>query len=287
MMNTSQTIDEVKREHGKKLEQLAIDAPLGGKAKQLFENAKAPLDPRIYKGDFKSYRADGQSYETGNQALNRMSKNSGNVKDWLGNERYDAERQLPQSRRGYKFGRDTASSFEDVAKQYLMGEGKELYAHLRSQGRGFYDITRIGTADLEGAIAALAIKGTEAALLGSKDFYQKVSQLASQYGVSNDRAVKYVLAHEFTHASQKGKYFDDPVLAELDVENTLKDYFSKKGDKDLAAIAGDRAANVTGNYGSLGTYRMPKGVGKAGYSSSVNGRASYSGAGKAGSYAAN
>jgi hypothetical protein len=150
-----------------------------------------------------------------------------------------------------------------------MGEGKELYQHLKGKGREFYDITKIGSADLEGAVAGLAVYGNEAALIGSKDFDAKVSQLASQYGVSSERAKSYVFAHELVHSSQKGLYGKDHIKLELDVEHTLKDYFSAKGEHDLAAIAGDRAASVTSNYSSAGTYAAPKSASasysKAGY----------------------
>ncbi len=286
MTDKSQTVDDVIRQSKKKFENMEVDKPLADRAKQLFESAKTPLDSSIYKGEFKAYTPKSENYESPVDLQKRMYKKSPNVKEWIGNERYDIEQKLPPDKRGYNFRRDTAgnaaqnASFEDVAKQYLMGEGKELYAHLRKQGRDFYDITRIGTADLEGAVAALAVRGTEAALLGSKDFEQKASQLASHYGISTDRAISYVMAHEFVHASQKGKYFDDPILAELDVEHTLKDYFTAKGDKDLAAVAGDRAANVSRNYGGSGSYKMPKGISERG------GLESYVGKGAGGSYSA-
>ncbi len=284
-------MDDLKSEHRKKLENILIDAPLGNRAKELFDTAATKLDPSIYKGESKGYRADGEKYESSLDTQNKMAEKSENVKDWISRQRYEAESKLPPHQRGYNFNRDTAdaklpsynASFEDVAKQYLMGEGKELYQHLRKKGRDFYDITRIGT-DLEGklgkdTIAAVAIKGSEAALIGPKDFEKKIVQFASNYGISVDRALKYVMAHEFVHASQKGKYFDDHVLAELDVEHTLKEYFTAKGDHDLAAVASDRAANVTRNYAGAGTYRMPKGIGEKGsLESYVGAGKGYSGA---------
>lgn len=263
MTDMSQTIQEVLKE--KKWKNIAVDTPLGERAKALFEGSKS-LDPRIYKGESRAYRKD-EIYESSLETQKRMAEKSDNLKDWIGNQRYEIEQNLPPDKRGYSFGRDTANNFEDVAKQYLMGEGKELYQHLKAKGREFYDITKIGSADLEGAVAGLAIYGNEAALIGAKDFDAKVSQLASQYGVSNERAKSYVLAHELVHSSQKG-YGKDHIKLELDVEHTLKDYFTSKGEHDLAAIAGDRASKVTSNYSSLGTYASPKAAasyGKAGY----------------------
>ena len=253
MTDMSQTVQEVLKD--KKWKNIAVDSPLGERAKALFEGSKS-LDPRIYKGESRAYRKD-EIYESSLETQKRMAEKSDDLKDWIGNQRYEIEQNLPPDKRGYSFGRDTAGSFEDVAKQYLMGEGKELYQHLKAKGREFYDITKIGSADLEGAVAGLAVYGNEAALIGSKDFDAKVSKLASQYGVSAERAKSYVFAHELVHSSQKGLYGKDHLKLELDVENTLKDYFSAKGDNDLAAIAGDRAASVTSNYSSLGTYASP------------------------------
>lgn len=286
-------MDDLKKGHQRKLDNILVDAPLYSRAKELFDSATTKLDSSIYKGDFRPYKPEDKKYESSLELQKRMSEQSENVKDWISRQKYEAESKLPPHQRGYNFNRDTAdaklpnysASFEDVAKQYLMGEGRELYAHLRKKGRDFYEITRIGTADLEGAVAALAVKGTEAALLGAKDFDAKVSALASQYGLSKERAVKYVMSHEFVHASQKGKYFDDHVLAELDVEHTLKEYFAGKGDHDLAAVAGDRAANVTRNYASAGTYRMPKGIGEKGLESYVGAGRGYDGSGSGAGYA--
>ncbi len=307
MMNTSQTVEDVIDESKKKWKNFEIDRSLGDRAKELFESAKTKIDPRIYKGESPAYRRE-ETHESGNQVLDRMAKKSPYTKQALSKELYDIKKDMSPDKQGYNFKRDTAggynTSFEDVAQQYLMGEGKELYAHLRKKGRDFYDIKKIGTADLEGAVAALATNGTEAALLGSNDFEQKVSELADHYGISVERATSYVMAHEFTHASQKGKYFDDPILAELDVEHTLKEYFTQRGEQDLADVASDRAANVTRNYGGIGAYKMPKGIsergglenylGKYAGGSSVSGKASAesgstgsgeSGSSSAGSYA--
>lgn len=250
MTDMSQSIKDVVK-GAEKWKNLAVDAPLGERAKALFESSKS-LDPRIYKGESRAYTKN-EIYESSLDVQKRMADKSDNLKDWIGNQRYEIEKNLPPGKCGYSFGRDTAN-FEDVAKQYLMGEGKELYQHLKGKGREFYDITRISSADLEGAVAGLAVYGDEAALIGAKDFDAKVSQLASQYGVSSERAKSYVLAHELVHASQKGLYEKDHLKLELDVEHTLKNYFSAKGEHDLAAIASDRAANVTSNYSSLGTY---------------------------------
>ncbi|MBW3016686.1 hypothetical protein KY309_03695 [Candidatus Woesearchaeota archaeon] len=243
MINTSQSLKDVLKEE--KWRMLAVDGPLAARAQELFQKA-SPLDPEIYKGGFRSY-SKSQSLESSLDTQKRMYEKSDSLNDWFARQRYDVERKMPPGKKGYDFGRDTC--FEDVAKQYLMGEGKELYQHLKSQGREFYDITKIGTGDIgEKAVAGLAVKGSEAALIGSRDFEVKVSALASQYGVSRQRATEYVLAHELVHASQKGRYANDPLGAELDVEHTLKGYFTSKGYSDLAAIAGDRANNVARNY---------------------------------------
>ncbi len=262
MIGKSQTVNELVEESRKKFKEIMIDAPLRGREKEFFEKAAEKLDPSIYKGEFKSYKDDkGNNYESSLEKLKKMYEKSDTLDDWVSRERSNIENSMAPNQRGYDFKRDTVPSysgkFEDIAKQYLMSEGRELYAHLKGKGRDFYEITRVGTADLGSAVAALASNGHEAALLGSKNFDAKVSQLAAQYGVSKERAVTYVLSHEFVHASQKGKGYDDPILAELDVEHTLKEYFTKKGDHDLAAIASDRANNVTKNYSSAGSYRVP------------------------------
>ncbi len=268
MTAKSQTVDDIVRETKNKWDFLSIDKPLTKQQhKEFFEKATVKLDPSIYKGESGAYRADSQTYETGNQVLERMAKQSDDLQGWIAEQRYEVEKKVgPKS--GYNFKRDTASggkslksqysgSFADIAKQYLIGEGRELYAHLKSKNRDFYEITKIGTQNLEGAIAALAIQGNEAALIGDKNFDKKISAFAGNYGISKQRAISYVMAHEFVHASQKGKYFDH-IAAELDVEHTLKEYFTARGDKDLAAIASDRAGKVTSNYASLGTYVSPK-----------------------------
>ncbi len=254
MMNASQSVDEVVKESQQKWQKYVIDSPLGAGANELFEKASR-IDPNIYKGDSGPYQRS-EVHESSIETEKRMSKKSKSLDDRLGRQHYDAGKRLPADRQKY------SGSFADVAKQYLSGEGKELYGYLRAKGRDFYDITGIVSAKLKDdrAIAGLAIKGRGAVLAGSHDFEEKISQLASHYGVSNDRAKSYVLAHEFAHASQKGKYFDDDIQRELDVENVLKEYFSAKGDKDLALIAGDRASNVTRNYGGAGLYKRAQAV---------------------------
>jgi len=263
MIQTSQLKDELKKSG---LDRVFLDSPLGHKAQEFFESAQTKLDPSIYKGASRPYTGKSEVNESYSQLEERMREKSESLQDWMGKERSSIEQKLPPGQRGYDFNRDTASqkgydfstSFEDVAKQYLMGEGKELHSYLTSKGRSFYEITRIGTADLEGAVAALAVYGNEAALLGAKDFNAKVSVLAGQHGLSKQEAIKYVLSHEFVHAAQKGKGFDDHIQAELDVELTLKDYFKEKGDYKLAEVASERASSVTSNYRSVGDYAMPK-----------------------------
>ncbi|MEM3153952.1 MAG: hypothetical protein QW165_00075 [Candidatus Woesearchaeota archaeon] len=272
MTAASQSVDDIVKETKAKWEHYSMDKPLTAQQhKEFFGISSAKLDPSIYKGEWTAYRSDSKGYETGNQVLDRMAKRSEDIKDWISEQRYEAEKKIGPCG-NYNFRRDTASgehstagiysgTFEDVARKYLMGEGRELYAHLKGQGRKFYDINRIGTANLEGAIAALAVQGDNAALIGAKDFDRKISQFASNYGISKERAASYIMAHEFVHASQKGKYFDT-IAAELDVEHTLKTYFTGKGDMDLAYIAGHRAASVTRNYGRAG---MPASIGVSSY----------------------
>ena len=269
MTAKSQSVEDIINETKNKWQQYGIDKPLSGQQhKEFFESARAKLDPAIYKGESGAYRSDDKTYESGNQVIDRMSKQSDDMKDWIAEQVYEAGKKV-SPKGSYNFQRDTVNgkgvsskysgSFENIAKQYLMGEGKGLYAHLKGKGRDFYNITKIGTANLEGAIAALAIQGDKAALIGDKNFDRKISKFANNYGVSKERAISYVMAHEFTHASQKGKYGKDHIAAELDVELTLKEYFTAKGDKDLADIASDRASKVTSNYASMGTYASPKG----------------------------
>lgn len=268
MTAKSQTVEDIVKEVKAKWEYSPVDKTLEvNRQKEFFEKAGMKLDPIIYAGEFRPYRPDSQSYESGNQVLDRMAKKGDDVKGWIAEQLEEAQRKQPPKSSGYNFKRDTASysgSFEDVAKKYLSGEARELYAHLKGQGREFYDITRIGTANLEGAVAALAIQGNEAALLGSKDFDRKVSGLAANYGISKERAISYVMAHEFVHASQKGRYTDH-ISAELDVEHTLKGYFTAKGQHNLASIASDRAGKVMQNYGGVGKYAGYSGK-SAGYS---------------------
>src|SRR5574341_192637 len=279
MTSKSQSVEDIVKEAKGKWKDLAVDKPLTEQQhKEFFEKAAIKLDPSIYKGEAKAYRADqGQEYESANQKLDRMSKQSDDLKGWIADQRYEAEKKLPPGQQGYNFKRDTASgekvnhrpysgSFADMARQYLMSEGKELYSFLKGKNRDFYEITRIGTQNLEGAIAALAIQGNEAALIGDKNFDRKISECAGNYGVTKNQAVSYIMAHEFVHASQKGKYLKSHIDAELDVEHTLKEYFTAKGDKYLAAIAADRASKVTSNYSFMGSY-APK-------TSSYNGKGS-------------
>ncbi len=156
-------------------------------------------------------------------------------------------------------GRDP--TFEEKAKEYFSTEGKQLTDYLQKEGREFYKLEAIGTYNLERAIAAVAIEGDKAILAGSKNFENRVNDLAKWYGVNQDIARRYVFDHETTHLSQKGKYFDDHgfeneiIQAENDVEATLSEFYGKMLRKTgkpeykaLEKIANDRLANVKVNY---------------------------------------
>lgn len=265
MTEASQSIEEIVTYTKRKWEYFATDAPTSERSKEPSDKSEIQPDNALYAGGFRGYRSDkGKNVEPYYETLRRMAKQSQRFNAGNAQQHSDVQRQPPLQ--NYNFERDTAGnsgsrvptysgSFEDVAKQYLTTEGKEFYAFQKSKGRDFYNITRIETADLEsiadGAIAALENDGNEATLLGSYNFDAKAEQFADHYGVSKDRAITYLLTHELAHASAKGIGFDDHIQSEKYVENTLHEYFTAKGDYDLANIASDRAANVMQNYGSL------------------------------------
>lgn len=246
---------------------MATDSPVSERAKESSDKVESQESP-LYAGGFRAYRSDkGKNVEPYWQTLRRMSKEGQRFKTWNAQQLSGIQKQLPPEQSAYNFEREIASgnpapqtqnysgSFENIARQYLMTEGKEFYAFQKAKGREFYDITRIESADLEsiakGAIAALEHDGKNATLLGSYNFDEKAQAFADNYGVSKDRAITYLLTHELAHASAKGIGFDDQIQSELYVENTLNEYFTAKGYDDLAAVAGDRAANVAENYSGL------------------------------------
>lgn len=231
-------LDQLQKKDSDSLRNVPVHSYLG---RESFKGEK--FDPKIYMGESRAYRSE-KSYESSVSVLNRMSKQSAKLEDYVGKFKDE---------HGAKYSGD----FVSVAKQYLSSDAGDLYGFLRGKGRDFYEITKIGVGDIKGGIAGLAMQGSEAALIGSRDFDNKVSEFAKSYGVARERAVQYIMAHEFVHSSQKGRGYDDHIQAELDVEHTLKEYFTAKGDKDLAYIASHRADNVTRNYASVGTYRMP------------------------------
>lgn len=150
--------------------------------------------------------------------------------------------------------------FKRLADSYFRNEGAELADYLSGQGREMFDLIGVGYDSIDDAVAAVKIKGDKAKLVGNYDFEDKVSRLASAYGVSSGVAKRYVLDHEHTHLWQKnmGFGFDDPIQAELDVETTLSKFYSQKASSNspdaglyqqLAKIASHRASTVDLNYG--------------------------------------
>lgn len=152
----------------------------------------------------------------------------------------------------------TDPTFEEKAKEYFANEGKQLTDYLKDEGREFYKLEAIGTYNLERAIAAVAIQGDKAILAGSRNFENRVNDLARWYGVTQDLARRYVFEHETAHLSQKGRYFDDHIQAENDVESVLSEYYGKMfketGNQEYRAlekIANDRLTNVKTNYATV------------------------------------
>lgn len=73
MTAKSQSVEDIVKETREKWQY--VDKPLSSsQRKEFFESAKAKLDPAIYKGEAGTYRNDSDKYESGNQTLNRMSK---------------------------------------------------------------------------------------------------------------------------------------------------------------------------------------------------------------------
>jgi|SRR3989338_6664358 len=152
------------------------------------------------------------------------------------------------------------ATFEERANAYYSNEGIELKEYLHGKGRKFYELEQTGTANLEDAIAAVAMEGDCAILIGNKNFEAKVTELARAYGVSQNVARRYVFDHETVHLSQKGRICDDHIVAERDVESTLAEYYDKllkndPGNREYAAlkgIASERYESVPINYASDG-----------------------------------
>lgn len=212
----------------------------------MFKNATAKLDPSIYKGEFRPYKSESKAEESGVKLLEEMAKNTGSLDDWFA-EQYE---HVPP-----------VNSFEQVALQYLQGDAQELYGFLKNDGREFYDITRVGSSELGDAVAAVAVYGNEAALLGNEGFYDKVKELAGHYGVSEEIATRYMLDHEFVHTSQKNRGYGT-LEAELDVEQTLSKFYNQMVGQyagtaveaqyvELSRLADTRSGEVVKNYSGL------------------------------------
>lgn len=247
MTLVSRSIDELAKQEYKSSNENYWASPVN--SREEFEKAQIKLDPSIYKGGPAGYRNEWKT-KSSLEILEEMAKRSPSLGQLLKNN-YSATPMIGEV--SGKTPNNYSGSFEDVARQYLSSDARELYAHLKSKGREFYDITRIGTADLGSAVAALAVYGDEAALLGADDFEKKVTDFSLKYSIPKSRAEKYIMAHEFVHASQKGMPFDR-VSLESDVEHTLKEYFSERGDADLAYVAGERLSSVVANYTGADSY---------------------------------
>lgn len=148
-------------------------------------------------------------------------------------------------------------SFSEIARQYMAADAEPLREYLSAQGREFYPIVRVETADLGGATAAFAPYGDAGVLMGDTRFPEKVGVIAAKYGVPFKLAARYVLDHEFVHSSQKGQLYRGSHWAETDVEQQLSSFYQGMAEKDslrapeyraLKGIANDRQARVPTNY---------------------------------------
>jgi len=258
LSQSERTIDDMFKEAGG----LKIHGSLPQqRASELFEEASRELDPAMYTGGFRPYKSEGKG-DDADELLRRMGKELPQFSELSQEDTYAT---VPPP----------SASFENIATSYLGNEAGSLYEFLSAEGREFYDITLVGTTDLgEGAIAGLARSGNEAALIGDTDFYKKAVSLASQYasaGVTVEDAMRYVLDHEFAHASQKGLGYDDTIQLESDVENALMRFYHHMAEKHegseegrkyeaLATIASDRAGSVAQNYGGLEKARQYRSI---------------------------
>ena len=147
------------------------------------------------------------------------------------------------------------ASFEQRVANYSAHYGKELIGHLQGQGRDFYKLERVGTMPTKpGRVALVAKVGNSAALIGSTRFNEEVDGFAQAYGVPRHLAERYIFDHEYTHLSQPPL---DTITAELDVENTLKNFYLSKAKENpaqskeyltLASVPMMREHQVTGIY---------------------------------------
>jgi len=116
-----------------------------------------------------------------------------------------------------------AVSFENYVKDYLNGEGKTLLDYLGNvKGKRMVKIKGVGSAELEDKVYAAIIKNNDEGILLSNGkgagFEQRVNDFAATYGISEDMAKEYIIAHEIVHAHD---YHD-----EGQTEAVLCEYFS-------------------------------------------------------------
>lgn len=143
---------------------------------------------------------------------------------------------------------DEAYNFEHVVKSYLSSdEGKSFMEYVDKRGKKMMNIKGVGAGDLgPNTVAAIMHNGIEGILLSNYDgrsFEDRVSQLASNYEITEDAAQEYVLAHELSHAAG---HFD-----ETSAEEFLVGYFTEMAEnsegeekekyESLAKVAEERA----------------------------------------------
>ena len=219
-----------------KLGFLLDDIVTGAEAQELYDKAK-PFDlSRNYGGEYKPkpYKSADESEESEYKYKPKDEKQE--------QQKQPPEFKLPKLKPAPSApgparylpdlpGKDDAS-FEQRVAQYSAKYGKELMTHLQGQGRDFYKLERVGTMPTKPGNAALVAKvGKSAALIGSTRFDEEVDSFAQAYGVPRHLAERYILDHEYTHLSQPPL---DTVTAELDVENTLKNFYLSKAKENPA-----------------------------------------------------
>lgn len=154
---------------------------------------------------------------------------------------------------------------ERYVADYRRTEGKKLEQYLQ-QGHGRkITVNAIGSTKLpDQVIAAIASNKYSNTLLANRDFEGKVSKLATNYGLSFEEGMRYVLSHEMIHAAG--------VHSEVETEQTLAHYFTQQardyqhlakkssGDAQKAneqkAASYQRLAQTAKKRTSMGEYKL-------------------------------
>ena len=154
-----------------------------------------------------------------------------------------------------------AKNMEETFTNYLSSEeGENFLNYVSSRGKKMMDIKGVGACDLgENTVAAILHNGIEGIILSNyegKSFGERVSGYADLYGIDNNSAEEYVLAHELSHAAGHN--------TEESAEEFLEDYFTEMAEKcdgddrskyqSLAKVACQRKEEA-GAYESGNEYR--------------------------------